>query len=239
MDNQMAACQVVFSLGGTEYNRKVFISTTGAIMVFDLANAPPGFDKFLNKKMNIMVDHIEMTGAFVKETQNKFSFYSFRFRENKEAVKQQLLDLIDRKGAKLPPRRKFPRLSAQVEDPNIAVPSYAIYNDEDNTLFFSVVDFTIGGLLFETLREDSPTIQVGDTIEFELFVTAGVQHIPDARGEVVRVTETLPEVETGDIYVRYGIKLHKLSKHSEETYNKIIKDYCLAIKEQDKEAGEG
>lgn len=233
MNNIFAIAKMTFSLDGIQYGRNVFISSAGAVMVFDSQDAPENMENFLSQDIRVTIAGKTYPGVFIKEFEGNFTYYSFRFRELSVAERASIEKVIQETGARMPPKRKYPRLNAQLENIDIAVPSYAIYNgiDAANSTFFGIVDFTIGGLLLETLKEDGPSLRVGDTINFEIFISTGTEQIPDACGEIVRITETLPKGDGGEVYMRFGIKLHKMSAKSEAIYRKLIREYCLAMKE--------
>ena len=229
MSGHIAVAVLKFRIGNQEFTRKSLVSSFGALMVFEESEAPEGLEKLVNETMSIAVNDIILTGYFVKEVQANSAYYSVQFTQGSNGVKK-LDGFLAENGAKMPPRRKFPRLDARKEL-KVAIPHYALLSNRDDGIFYSVVNFTIGGLLIESFGAGAEELAVGQKVEFELFLSDG-DKIGGMFGEIVRTRETVSDEFLGEQCFQYGVRISDMEQTSLETYRKVIYDYCVALNKE-------
>jgi hypothetical protein len=111
-------------------------------------------------------------------------------------------------------------------DPNLPVPSICMVHFLGKEVFVNVVNFTLGGLRFETTADELKELRVGSTVQFDLGTSTGGV-MPNLTGEIRNVAEQ--ELQGGLKTRAFGLRIINWDPVNERKYKELIKDYCLAM----------
>ena len=231
MSSKVTVAKIEFTLGDETFVKNTLISATSAACIFYENNKPENIVSLLDQTIEIKLDFFTLNARFFKVDSGSDSYYSLRFIDLNENQKKSLQNFLDSVGADSPSNRKMPRLSITPETLMMGVPSYIIINRQTETHFLSILNFNIEGMLVQTQANDNPHLEVGDDIDFNLFISDG-DCIPNLNAKIMRLTEEIPAGEENKV-IQYGIKLGEMQLLSKERYKRIIKEYCDLVSGSD------
>jgi hypothetical protein len=152
-------------------------------------------------------------------------FYHLRFIDPSEGQRKALRKHINSFGYPAPWERKYPRLSAKIDNDNVVVPYFAnaVYAGEHATL--EIINFTLDGFLLESNSLDEfADLDYDHRIEFDILMNNG-SSIEGFIGRVVRKTEVYSFAKKTKVGL-FGIFVESVNEESQKRYFSYIKKYC-------------
>ncbi len=215
---------------GKEFQIQALVSALGAKFVFEEQDIPTELSSNLGKDLNIVYRDNHVKGRLVREKTVTGLMYNLKFNApSKSFMSMVEADILD-SGLPSPWRRALPRLSTAVK--NLPAPSLVVLYHNGSTLFLTVRNFTLGGMLCEYLGKDLSTLNVGVKLNFDIVTNSG-DKISELSGIVCHISEESLDESGGSVLCHYGIRLLSMNLLSETKYKFLIREYCMGVETKD------
>lgn len=216
--------KVTILAGGKEYKTQCLVSKYGAKYVFDEDELPDSLKRDGERIVDLVYKGLLVKGVLVKEVGQSGAVYNLRFMNPGLALMQQIqADILD-SGLPSPWKRSLPRLDAQVRD--LPVPSIAVLFHRGQSIFLTVKNFTVGGLLVDYAGDELKNCHVGTSLEFDLVTNQG-DKIGDLKAVIARVTEE--PGEGSSLRMQLGLKFLPMGILSDAKYRNLIRDHVVGL----------
>jgi hypothetical protein len=212
--------------GGQTLALKGLVSEHGVTKIY-LASVPAFWEAQVGHNVKLYLDQMVISAVLLRQFVEHGSFFELRFRELHEAHRNYIRQRVLAEGISPGWHRQFPRIPVnEAVDPNLPVPSICMVHFLGKEVFVNVVNFTLGGLRFETTADELKELRVGSTVQFDLGTSTGGV-MPNLTGEIRNVAEQ--ELQGGLKTRAFGLRIINWDPVNERKYKELIKDYCLAM----------
>lgn len=212
--------------GGQTLALKGLVSEHGVTKIY-LANVPEFWETQVGRGVTLALDQMRISAVLLRQYVEHGSFFELRFKDLQEAHRNYIRQRVAGEGISPGWERQFPRISVNASvDPNLPVPSICMVHFLGKEVFVNVVNFTLGGLRFETTGDELKELRVGSTVQFDLGTSTGGV-MPNLTGEIRNVAEQEQHAE-GKTRA-FGLRIINWDPVNERKYRELIKDYCLAM----------
>lgn len=212
--------------GGQSLILKGLVSEHGVTKIF-LANTPPFWEAQVGRTVTLSLDKMLISAVLLRQFVEHGSYFELKFRNLGEAHRNYIRQRVAGEGISPGWQRQFPRIPVNAGlDPNLPVPSICMVHFLGKEVFVNVVNFTLGGLRFETTADELKELRVGSVVQFDLGTSTGGV-MPNLNGEIRNVAEL--EQQEGLKTRAFGLKIVNWDPVNERKYKELIKDYCLAM----------
>lgn len=212
--------------GGQSLALKGLVSEHGVTKIF-LANVPPFWEAQVCRAVTLSLDQMVIPAVLLRQFVEHGSFFELKFNGLQEPHRNYIRQRVAGEGISPGWQRQFPRIPVNsAVDPNLPVPSICMVHFLGKEVFVNVVNFTLGGLRFETTGDELKELRVGSVVQFDLGTSTGGV-MPNLSGEIRNVAEQ--EQRDGLKTRAFGLRITNWDPVNERKYKALIKDYCLAM----------
>lgn len=214
--------KISFDLKGRSIPVQALVSSQGAKSVFEESEIAPELREALGSHLEVTYKGYRTRCRVLREENSSGAVYSFRFEDPSLPLLKQIEMDIQEHGLPSPWRRTLPRLNPELNR-HLPAPALVIFEHELHTQYFTVKNFTLGGLLLEFLGARLAGIKVGEELSMDI-VTNGGDKIYGVKAIVRHISEE--QLENTKVTL-YGVMF---SEGHTGTYRNLVRDHCLGLK---------
>lgn len=227
-ERRYADLQIHFFLGGVDHSVRTIISLVGAIKIFDYDRASAAFGNLLGKVVKVRIEDHHFAMYFTREFNQEGRFYNLKFVELRTNDAVILNALIEAHAIVPPWKRTHPRLDSITSMDEVPVPTIAVARFDGQFEVFRVLNFTLGGCLFEGSNPSYLPTEINQPINFDLRISNG-EELTGISGRVVRVSyERLPDHDHH--LIALGVRIVHMRDQDLQKYRYLIRTYCQLLK---------
>lgn len=219
--------QKITLIAGKEFRVQALVSSYGAKYVFEEDEVPPELIGRLGEEIQVHYKNIPVKSRVVRETTAFGTIYNLRFVNPSNTLLKQIDRDLNESGLPSPWMRGLPRLNTEAK--HLPIPSLLVLYFKGQTYFLNVNNFTLGGLQVEFVGPDLRDVTFGTKFELDIVTNAG-DKIPDLTAIVTHIAVEINfDGNASDRYV-FGLKLTAMPMLSENKFKGLIRDHCIALK---------
>ena len=225
-EKQYARSEITYTLNGTTKNTiESLVSEQGIWKLFPHTEAQ---QNLVGTCIDVEVFSQRLRGRLVREEGDEGAHFNLKFVGLNQEDREKLKSKIQYHGFSSPWKRKYPRLSTNVNDPAIPIPTIAILKRFGGFTHAHVVNFTLDGVLIEFLTSGlSLSEKIGHHVEFDLQ-TNDDRYIFNLAGVIVRIYDE--HLKKNGAIRGIAIKLAPMSAKNDFIYRDLIRAHCQALK---------
>lgn len=225
--------EIEIEFAGETLQLRGLVSEQGVTKIFLNRGLPESWRSAFGHELKIKVERLELTGVLLQQFVEHGSFFEIRFRNLTEPDRQVIRQRIQSEGISPGWRRAFPRIPVYPGlDTSLPVANLCMVRFVGQEVFVNVLNFTLGGIRIETMGDNLSELRVGSLISFDLITSEG-EILANLNAEVRSLATHDNQRETGPTITRsFGLQFKAMDPVNEKKYRRLIRDYCLAIKQQ-------